>query len=630
MSVRSKYGFASLLLVCAIIVAGFIVPAVARDGGRATRQPIVGLVESPDTTSAAKPSLVIPDSLRATYKYTEGIKQIRINQDTAAAHALYREALAIDKDYAPALYQLSADVALHNPQQAVEYAQRAYQIDTMNRWYASAYGRTLVLNGRYDDALPIFRRLTRLDRNNPDNYRILAVLYQQRKQPYSAIAILDSADMRFGKIAYLADMKRHLLISTNQIDRAISEAEELVESAPYEQANQLALAETYAAAKRDSLARVTYKRALRIDSTNVQALGSYADFCSEQRDMKEYLRALRILYAQDGFPLDRKIDLFLQLTADRKFYGDNFYALGAMVSTLAVRYPTNKRVIDLYGDHLIAGGDLDGALKLFKSHLTDEPPQMDFYMAVIDIEEYQNRPDSVDRYVQMAMERFPDDPIFYIRKANRQYVRGDLHGAISSFNEAQTIARTDSLQGELWGYIGDTYNAIKERVEKGDRGDTTEYKLRLSAKKAQRLCFEAYDKALALYPDNVMVLNNYAYFLSLRGEDLERAMEMSSRAIELEKNNSTYIDTYAWILYKLGRLEEARTAMRQAISLDTTESAELPLHYGDILFALGENFMAETYWRKALELGGDVEKIEKRFAISKSGQKGRIEDLLKK
>jgi tetratricopeptide (TPR) repeat protein len=128
-----------------------------------------------------------------------------------------------------------------------------------------------------------------------------------------------------------------------------------------------------------------------------------------------------------------------------------------------------------------------------------------------------------------------------------------------------------------------------------------------------------------------MVLNNYAYFMSEETDDaelLEKAMKMSARAIHLEKGNATYIDTFAWILYKLDRLEQARTHMRQALSLDKTKSAELPLHYGDILFALNERFMAETYWKRALEMGADKEAIEKRLAIPKDVKDARVEELI--
>jgi tetratricopeptide (TPR) repeat protein len=235
----------------------------------------------------------------------------------------------------------------------------------------------------------------------------------------------------------------------------------------------------------------------------------------------------------------------------------------------------------------------------------------------------------MDYYLARSMERFPNDAVFQIRKANRQYIKGDLHGAIATFDEALGFAQNDTVRGELWGYIGDAYHAIADRARlKKLKADTVKaYPVRLSEKAAMKRCYEAYDNALALWSDNVLVLNNYAYFLSVQNTDLERALEMSKRATTLEQNNSTYIDTYAWILYMMGRLDEARTQMRQALSLDRSGSAELPLHYGDILYAMGEKFMAETYWRRALEAGADPKRIEQRMAISKSGTKGRVEEL---
>jgi Flp pilus assembly protein TadD len=111
-----------------------------------------------------------------------------------------------------------------------------------------------------------------------------------------------------------------------------------------------------------------------------------------------------------------------------------------------------------------------------------------------------------------------------------------------------------------------------------------------------------------------MVLNNYAYFLSVEGRDFERALIMSTRANQLSENNSTYLDTHAWILYKLGKYEEARNVQRKALMLDTTGSEALLMHYGDILYALDDKFMAETYWKKALEAGADPRLVEQRLS----------------
>ena len=565
-----------------------------------------------------KPQLTIPDSLRAVYKYTEGLKQMAIYGDSTKSRELLREALAIDSTYSPALYELASQIMERggNDAEAIALARKAYLSDTTSRWYTALYAQTMIVAERYAEALPIYNRLMRMDNRNPDVYRILAILYQQHQQPFSAIAVLDSADMRLGKIPYLTELKRHLLVTTHQYDRAIEEAEQLIEELPYEQRNHLALAQAYAAAGRDSLAKAKFRETIAMDSTNVEALGAYADYTSRRNESAEYISTLQRLFASDDFEVERKINIIKHLMDNQKFYGEHYFAIGHLANTLLTRHPDNKDAIDIYGEHLLAGGDLETALKHFKRHLDNEPPQLDFYMAVIDIEEYLQRPDSVDIYVEQATRKFESNPILYIRKANRQYNKGNLQGAIDSFHAAMQRTESDTLRGELWGYIGDTYHAMGETVKQ--HKDTTEYKIKLKPSKAAAKCYEAYEKSLGIHYDNASVLNNYAYYLSEEGRDLERALAMSQRAITLQAGNSTFIDTYAWILYKLGRYDEARTSMRQAISLDRSNSSTLAMHYGDILYALGEKFMAETYWRRALQAGEDKVEVQLRLGLLKN------------
>ena len=124
----------------------------------------------------------------------------------------------------------------------------------------------------------------------------------------------------------------------------------------------------------------------------------------------------------------------------------------------------------------------------------------------------------------------------------------------------------------------------------------------------------AYADALHYDQNNVPVLNNYAYYLSLTGRGLDKALAMSELAISLEKSNATYIDTYAWILHLMGRSEEAKRVMLRALSLDGQRDPDILAHYGDILWALGEKFMAETYWQKAVERGYDSEEMKSHIA----------------
>ena len=558
----------------------------------------------------------VPDSLPSVWLYTEGVKQRTIAGDTARARQLLREAIRRDSAYAPAWYELAGILLSGSPEEAVAAARRACQLDSTNRWYHQLYGQTLLMTDRYGEALKVFRRLMEENPKDPDNYRIVAALYEQRQSPFQALVTLDSAEVRFGRIPLLSSMKRRLLVATNQIDKALDEARAMVEEAPYEAEHHVVLADLYAADRKDSLALAEYRAALAIDSTNIQTLMSLGDFYAGRQDYRSLLATTRQLFLSDDFPIELKIKRFEDFTADTRFYREYYFQLNDLASTLAIRYPDDPRVVELYARHLIASGELEQALALYKNHLGDEPPVEDYYRMVIDIESYLQRPDSVDRYVTRALELFPEKVDFHISKGHVMSYSKQHDQAIRAYRESLRYADTDSLRSVIWGMIGDTWHqkalgndSIPEELlfaqaKKGKKGID---------RRAMKECYKSYEKSLDYWPDNALVLNNYAYFLSLEERDLDRALVMSSRVVALTDNNPTYLDTQAWVLYKMGCTEEARKILQKAVALDGQKSPELMVHYGDILHELGEQFMAEVYWRRALEKGYDARQIEERL-----------------
>ena len=255
------------------------------------------------------------------------------------------------------------------------------------------YGQALIYAGRYDEALKVYRRLQTETRKSPDNYRILAALYEQKQSPVMALVTLDSAELRFGRIPVLNAMKRRLLVATNQIDKAVVEARAMVRSCPYEAQCHVVLGDLYAIAKKDSLARAEYDRALQIDSTNVQTLMALADFHAGRQDYRALLAVTRQLFQSDELPLETKIKRFGQFTSDTRFYREYYFQLNDLASTLAIRYPDDKarrgalrRPPDRFG----RTGQSPRAL--YKSHLADQPPAEEYFRAVIDIESYLQHP----------------------------------------------------------------------------------------------------------------------------------------------------------------------------------------------------------------------------------------------
>ncbi len=559
------------------------------------------------------------DTTSALWHYTEGIKRYYIHNDTLGAMRRYERALERDSAFAPAHYELSQLFVDRDDRQAVSHARAAYRIDSTNRWFLKSLVRALVSSGSADrpdrrgEVLALYRKLT-AEEKSPDNYRLLSLLYERAGQPAEAVATLDSAALLFGRIPYLERQKIRILLNNNRLSDALRMGEQLVESDPSDPEALLLLAELNGMSRRDSTALTLYRRAIELDRTNIRVLVAYSDFALNRRDYDTYFDLLTQIFYRTELPLEEKLRIFRQLTADRKFYGERYTQLSGLADALVLTYADDRRVVDLYREHLLAGGRFEQAGAFFKRKLDDREPLLEDYMFVIELEDYLKRPDSVQHYLQRAIDRFPEEFNLRLLRGHVLTMNGRAEEGIEAYYEALPHASTDSLRSAVYASIGDGWQELargKSKVEEAVERQDEQWK-RYSPR-----CYDAYRQALKYNPDNVPVLNNFAYYLSLEGRQLKRAVRMSARAVELEPSNPTYIDTHAWVLFRLGRLEEAKKLMQQALSLDGQRSAELQMHYGDILAALGETFMAETYWKRALANGYNREAVERRLKALK-------------
>ena len=195
-----------------------------------------------------------------------------------------------------------------------------------------------------------------------------------------------------------------------------------------------------------------------------------------------------------------------------------------------------------------------------------------------------------------ALTFFPMNPFFYYFNglSNKWFENYDK--AIESFTTGlDFVVDNDLLLLEYYSSLGDIYNDIKEYI----------------------ISDNYFEKALKLDSNNVIILNNYAYYLSLRKEKLEKAKKMSYQANTLEPDNGTYQDTYAWILYQKQNYHEAREWINKAIENDGYKSAVIIEHYGDILYRLGEIKNAVNQWKKALVLEPDSDVLQKKIKDKK-------------
>jgi tetratricopeptide (TPR) repeat protein len=199
-------------------------------------------------------------------------------------------------------------------------------------------------------------------------------------------------------------------------------------------------------------------------------------------------------------------------------------------------------------------------------------------------------------YSQKAISLFPEQPLPYLFSGIGNYQLKNYTDAVSVLNTGiKLVGDNNELLAQFYMYLGDTYHALKNDKE----------------------AYKVYEKSLQINAANPYVLNNYAYYLSLNGESLDKAEEMARKAVNLDPANSSFQDTYGWVLYKLGKYKEAREWIGKAVEDIEGASGEVLEHYGDVLFKLGETSQALEFWIKAKKKGEASELLDKKIAEKK-------------
>jgi tetratricopeptide (TPR) repeat protein len=192
-----------------------------------------------------------------------------------------------------------------------------------------------------------------------------------------------------------------------------------------------------------------------------------------------------------------------------------------------------------------------------------------------------------------ALEYFPEQPLIYILKSVGLLQEKKYGELLTVIDSGVVQAKKDpKVLSQLYTYKAEALYNLKRYNE----------------------AFDLFEKVIELDPENYMAMNNYAYYLSLKGERLATAEKMSAKVIQANPDNATYIDTYAWVFFVKKDFQLAKFYMETALSKDTEASAVLVEHYGDILFYLNEKEKALEQWRKSLKMGNESKILKMKIA----------------
>lgn len=529
---------------------------------------------------------------QASHFYLEGIKHQNLGTLRDAAR-MYEEAIRRVPEHAASYYRLSGIARMINkPIVALEYAQRAYDIDTTCQDYADNYARILTMTGNYAKADSLVSAFIKRDSSNLETTALLAILKFETGQLKQSLALINRVEAKSGIVSTLVDVKRQVLIRMQRYTDAYHYMEEVCDRMPLEVMYRIQLAELAASHGLDSVAVANYSVAIELDSIGLTPQLAMVEYYRIKKLLPEFMSALIPVFAHPDFAVKAKIDYFnTYVRTVPDVYRKYFTSIARLADGMLRSSPNDLDAQKFYAKHLIYSGQFDLAHSYLTRQIEAHNAPVSFYRDVIELAQYRERADTVTKYIDLAKARFLRDPELGMTILYTQFQRGDTTSAIATAEDIIRHSTNDSITSAAYGFCGDMFYF---------RG-------------ASKTAFRYYGAALKLRPDNAMILNNFAYYLSVESRDLEQALEMSSRANELEPQNATYLDTQAWVLYQLGRYEEAQKLMRQALVLDDSKSAEILLHYGDILFAMDKSFMAKTYWQRALEAGADGQQIEERL-----------------
>lgn len=452
---------------------------------------------------------------------------------------------------------------------------KASEIDPSNFWYKERLARTYSLAGEDDLTIATYEDLLKDFPKKNDIYFTLVNLYLQQNQYDKALAAMDQIENVFGKSESVTATRYDILLRQNKPAEALKTLEDYNKefSSPYILTK---LGDHSMAEYKDTVALSYYKEALDLQVGYMPALLGEAEVYRIQRNFPDFFRTVNQFIADETTDAQTKtqyLDMLVRRSEPR-FIQNARPQIDTLFDNLVQIHPSDSSALTTAGLYWYSTDRQDKAKSLLHRNMTLHPESLDAAATYIQLLGYRKEWDALDSACDSALTRFPRQTVFLEMKNVACYNRKDWQGIIDNNLRIILLAQGDtSLTIPALSSIGDMYHELGNEKE----------------------AFKVYAKVLKINPDYAPALNNYAYFLALRGTKLKKACEMSRKTIEKEPDNPTYLDTYGWILHLLGRNQEAKTYFKHAMLYGAKESVTSLEHYAEVLDALGETDLAKVY-----------------------------------
>ncbi|MEZ5084048.1 MAG: tetratricopeptide repeat protein [Bacteroidales bacterium] len=506
---------------------------------------------------------------------------------------LFNKCLDLDPDDAASMYEIAKlNARQKNIGSALLYSRSATETDPDNVYFHLLYASLLQATEQYVEAAKVYEKVVELKPNNPDYYNQLAVSYLYAGEPMEAVEVYDKMEEKAGITEEFSLKKQSIYLQDKKVNKAIEEVEKLIEAFPDDPKYYGILAEMCLENGMNEKAIEAYNKISEIDPNNPYIHISLADYYKKNGDETRAFEELKLGFANPNLEIDTKIQILIQYYTINEIY-DGLKDQALILSEIIVKaHPNDPKAYSIQGDFLYQDKQFEKARDAFYHVIElDSSRYIVWEQLLFTLSELQDDEALLNKSLK-AVELFPEQPIPYLFAGGSLYQKKEWEQCIDVLEKGTYyVVNNDLLLAQFYAYLGDAYNQVKDN-EKSD---------------------ESYENVLMLNPDHDYVLNNYAYYLSLRGEKLEKAAKMAKRATELKPDSPSNQDTYGWVLYKLEYYEEAKFWIEKAVGDGSDASDVILEHLGDVYWQLGDTEQALNYWIKAKEAGPGSEFLDKKI-----------------
>lgn len=541
------------------------------------------------------------DSRKSDYIYMEAMRQNALGNDDSFFELLRRSIDLDSTDTQPGLTLGYFYMALGQEDtllatKGYEMMRRHFNAHPSDYYSSIFYGMVNSQLGNTGEAIRVWGMMADSFPDKPDIALKLAQSLQQSNDSANlrrSIDVLSGIERAEGHDLGLTSAKIRAFMALRDTAATYGELERLMASSQNNAPNNLYAGDVFMVLDRPDSAIAYYNRACEIDPTNGMAYYKRAEFYRERGDSVGFDREVFQAVKQEGLDIDVKLDIFSNYI--RQLYADSLQQprIQSLFDALLLQNPHEPKVRDLYTSYLVAREDYKGAAEQQEYALDGDLSNGDRWRSAISL--YGRAGDYAKAFElgEQSLKYLPDDAtlMFYTSTTLSQLDRDGealdyLHKALEAAPEAEKPLRSTILCS-----IGD----VLYKTEQKDSA------------------FVYYDRALEADPENLLALNNCAYFMAEEGVDLDKAERMSAICVRQQPDNDTALDTYAWIFFKQKKYLKAKEIIDKALMIEADDpQADVLHHAGDIYYMNGEPESALEFWEEALKLDPDNTLLKKK------------------